>query len=126
MLSIPIDRRTPLARAMLAAADVLWVDEGEGFCSSVLRGANHRAVAPVERCTARSANSCADCGARNGAGYCRMVRRHSANLLVRKLPAIVIVVAELLETFARAGEGHYAGAGRNAGAGGQRGYRHQG
>ena len=80
----------------------------------------------ANRRAGRSANSCADCGARNGTGYCRTVRRHSSDLLVGKLPAIVIVVAELLETLARAGEGHYAGAGRNVGAGGQRGYRHQG
>ena len=89
-------------------------------------GANSCAVAPVKRCTGRSANSCTDGGARNGAGYCRTVRRHSPDPLVGKLPAIVIVVAELLETFARAGEGHYAGAGRNAGARRQQGYRHQG
>jgi hypothetical protein len=85
-----------------------------------------RAAAPAKRCTGRSANSCANGGARNGAGYCRTVRRRSADLLVGKLSAIVIVVAELLETSGRAWEGHYAGAGRNAGARGQRGYCHQG
>jgi len=84
------------------------------------------AAAPAKRCTGGSANSCANGGARNGARYCRPVRRRSANLFVGKPSAIVIVVVELLETSARAWEGHYAGAGRNAGAGGQRGYRHQG
>jgi hypothetical protein len=88
--------------------------------------ADSRALAPVKRCAGRRANSCTNGGARNGAGYCCTVRRRSSDPLLGKLPAIVIVVAELLETFARAWEGHYAGAGRNAGARGQRGYRHQG
>jgi hypothetical protein len=78
--------------------------------------ADSGAAAPAKRCTGGSANSCANGGARNGARYCRPVRRRSANLFVGKPSAIVIVVVELLETSARAWEGHYAGAGGDAGA----------
>ena len=72
----------------------------------------------TSQCCARSgAKSCANGGARNRAGYRRATRRRSANLFIRKLSAIVIVVAELFKTFAGPREGHHAGTAWYAGAG---------
>lgn len=47
-LCVARDRGTPLKQAVLAAADVVWVDEGGGFCSSVFRSRHHRAVARLD------------------------------------------------------------------------------
>lgn len=46
--AIGVSRRSPLACAVTASADVVWVDEGGGFCASVLRSSQHRAVARLD------------------------------------------------------------------------------
>jgi hypothetical protein len=75
-----------------------------------------RASSTSQRCARGRTKSGSNGGARNGARYRRPVWCRSANLFVGKLPAIVIVVAELFETSAGVWEGHHARTGRDAGA----------
>lgn len=73
---------------------------------------------------APAAKSCACCGAKSrrygctpdSAGHGGPVRSHAAGLLMRELPAGVIVIAELLKAPASAGQGHHAGARRHGSA----------
>ena len=73
----------------------------------------------IESGTCCGTHSRADRSARHSAVDCGLLRRCSANLALGKLPALVIVGAELIEALVGARQDHYARAGRQRDAGTQ-------
>ncbi|OJY07985.1 MAG: hypothetical protein BGO99_06310 [Nitrosospira sp. 56-18] len=72
--------------------------------------ANCSACSASNRCPSRSAKPCPHSGTCHAARRRGLVRRGPTGLLDCKLPALIIISAKLLETFAGARQDHYAGA----------------